>query len=142
MRTIITTITVPKTGTITATGSGATVEVTNKATADGAETTVVVIATVAAMVQAMETAAKATVLEDAETVEDDTTDMEIVVVDAELVVTRALMVVIATIITTIMKSTATKTWDYTAEHMGIDPINPINAIIPPTDNKTRQRSQT
>jgi len=108
----------------------------DKATADGAETTVAVQATVAAMVQAMETAAKAT------TVADDAADTEIVVVDAELVATRALLVVVTTTITTIMKSAATKTWDYTAEHMGIDPINTINATLPPTENKARQRSQT
>jgi len=126
-------------GTITVTGTGATAEVAGKTKNDGAEITVVVAATVAAIVHAMETDTKATVQEDAVMVADDAVDMATLISDAEPVVARVITVVVTTTITTIMKSVTTKTGDYTAGHMGIAPINPMNATLQPMDKKARQR---
>ena len=87
---------VPKTDKIMDTGTGETVEVTVKVTANGIETTVVVAGTVSAMVQAIVPSAKATVVGDAETVSKDAADVEIVTA-------YTIMVVVMTPIMTITK---------------------------------------
>ena len=81
------------------------------------------------------TSAKATVPEDVEMVLDDATD-------AGIVAAHTIMGVLIAPIITIMKSAITKSRDYTTRHIGISPINPINATLPPMDKKARQRSQT
>ena len=67
---------VPEIDTITDTGIGATTDLMFKATDNGVEITVVVVATVAEIVQAMVTAAKATVAENAETVAGNAVNAE------------------------------------------------------------------
>ena len=84
-------------------------------------------------------ATKATVAEDAETVADNAADVETVEADTEIVASRIIMVVVIAPIRTIMKSAATTNGKYTAGHMGISPINPINATLPTMDIKARQR---
>ena len=126
---------------MTDTETGTVAEVTVGVTADGAKTAVVLTPMVAAVVPDMVAALKAAVVEDVETVVDDAADADPVAVDAEPVAAHTIMVVIITLITTTTKSAATNTRNYTAERMGITPINLINETRPLMVTKVKQRSQ-